>query len=136
MEKNRDGWRIGEEGGSAAEYERAKTFKMIKDEEWESHPLVKDILLNLVIGKADNDAVVTCYFVKIPEGQEIPLHFHESSNDIIVPLSGKAKIWVKGIGEFKMVKGAIVNVPKGIPHRVFDVTEGFLAFDVFSPGIK
>jgi quercetin dioxygenase-like cupin family protein len=118
------------------EYERAKTFKITKEEEWESQPLVKDILLNLVIGKADNDAGVTCYFVRIPEGQEIPLHFHESSNDIIVPLSGKVKIWVKGIGEFGMVKGPVVNVPKGIPHRVFDVTEDFLAFDIFSPGIK
>ncbi|MFC1825378.1 cupin domain-containing protein [Thermodesulfobacteriota bacterium] len=132
----KDGWRVGEEGAGVSGGIKESTFKTLMDSGWESHPLVKDILLNLIVAKEDNDAGVSCFFVKIPKGQEIPVHFHDFSNDIIVPLAGKGKIWIKGIGESALHEGVVVNVPKGTPHRVFDVTEDFFAFDVFCPGIK
>lgn len=83
----------------------------------------------------DNEAGVTCLFVKIPKGREIPEHFHGLSNDIIVRLEGKARIWIQGIGEFEMRRGVVMDIPKGVEHKIFDVTEDVLAFDVFNPGI-
>jgi quercetin dioxygenase-like cupin family protein len=133
--KPREGWSIGKESRIISGDISNETFRMLKDENWEPHPLVKEVLLNFIITKKDNEAGVTCLFVKIPKGKEIPEHLHELSNDIIVPLEGKAKIWIKGIGEFEMRRGVVVNVPKGVKHKIFDVTEDVFAFDVFNPGI-
>ena len=135
MAKTREGWSIGKESRIITEDINKDTFKMLRDENWEPHPLVKEVLLNFIITKKDNEAGVTCLFVKIPKGKEIPEHFHELSNDIIVPLEGKAKIWIKGIGEFEMRRGVVINVPKGVKHKIFDVSEDVFAFDVFNPGI-
>ncbi len=133
--KSREGWSIGKEGRIITEDIYKNTFKVLSDENWEPHPLVKEVLLNFIISRKDNEAGVTCLFVKIPKGKEITEHFHELSNDIIVPLEGKAKIWVKGIGEFEMRRGVVINVPKGVKHKIFDVSEDVFAFDVFNPGI-
>ena len=135
MAKTRKGWSTGKEGIIISWDIRNETFKTLKDEDWEPHPLVKEALLNFIITKKDNEAGVTCLFVKIPKGKEIPEHFHELSNDIIVPLEGKAKVWVKGIGEFEMHRGTVINIPKGVKHKIFDVSEDVFAFDVFNPGI-
>ena len=135
MAKRREGWSIGKESRIISGDIKNETFRTLKDENWESHPLVKEVLLDFIITKKDNESGVTCLFVKIPKGKEIPEHFHELSNDIIVPLEGKAKIWIKGIDEFEMRRGVVINVPKGVKHKIFDVTEDFFAFDVFNPGI-
>jgi len=135
MVKVREGWSIGKESRIITEVIKNETFKMLRNENWEHHPLVKEVLLNFIITKKDNEAGVTCLFVKIPKGKEIPEHFHELSNDIIVPIEGKAKIWIKGIGESEMHRGVVINVPKGVKHKIFDVTEDVFAFDVFNPGI-
>lgn len=135
MAKRREGWSIGKESRIISGDIRNETFKILKDENWESHPLVKEVLLNFIITKKDNEAGVTCLFVKIPKGRGIPEHSHELSNDIIVPLEGKATIWIKGIGECEMRRGVVINIPKGVKHKIFDVTEDVFAFDVFNPGI-
>ena len=135
MAKTRGGWSIGKEGRIVSGDIRNATFRMLKDENWESHPLVKEVLLNFIITKKDNEAGVTCLFVRIPKGREIPEHFHELSNDIIVPLEGKATIWIQGMGEFVMRRGVVINIPKGVKHKIFDVTDDIFAFDVFNPGI-
>ena len=115
---------------------RGSTFKFLKEENWKPHPLVKESVINLVLSKAENDADITCMFGKVPKGTDIPEHFHELSNDIMVPLEGKAKIWVNGAGEFEMRKGVIINIPKGVKHRVFDVEEDLLVFVIYTPGLK
>ena len=135
MAKTREGWSIGKESRIISGDIKNETFKVLKDENWESHPLVKEVLLNFIITKKDNEAGVTCLFVRIPKGREIPEHFHELSNDIIVPLEGEAKIWIQGMGEFEMRRGVVINIPKGVKHKIFDVTEDVFAFDVFNPGI-
>jgi len=133
--KTRGGWSIGKEGRIVSGDIKNETFKVLRDESWEPHPLVKEVLLNFIITQKDNGAGVTCLFVRIPKGREIPEHFHELSNDIIVPLEGKATIWIQGMGEFVMRRGVVINIPKGVKHKIFDVTEDIFAFDVFNPGI-
>ena len=135
MEKTREGWSMGKEGRIVSGDIKNETFKVLRDESWEPHPLVKEVLLNFIITQKDNGAGVTCLFVRIPKGREIPEHFHELSNDIIVPLEGKATIWIQGMGEFVMRRGVVINIPKGVKHKIFDVTEDIFAFDVFNPGI-
>ena len=44
-------------------------------------------------------------------------------------------MYVEGIGEFDLVPGLFIHVPKGIRHAVFDVTEELLLFDVFTLSI-
>ena len=135
MAKTRGGWSIAKEGRIVSGDIKNETLKVLRDESWEPHPLVKEVLLNFIITQKDNGAGLTCLFVRIPKGREIPEHLHELSNDIIVPLEGEAKIWIQGIGEFELRRGVVINIPKGVRHKIFDVTEDVFAFDVFNPGI-
>jgi len=42
--------------------------------------------------------------VKIPVGIEVPEHVHEESEDILFILTGKATMWIDGIGNLKLQK--------------------------------
>ena len=44
-------------------------------------------------------------------------------------------MWVDGTGEFLLQPGVIVRVPKGIKHKITEVTEDLLIYDVFSPAL-
>ncbi|MBN2809370.1 MAG: hypothetical protein JXR80_07740 [Deltaproteobacteria bacterium] len=44
-------------------------------------------------------------------------------------------MWVEGKGEFILQPGVIVRVPKGTKHRITEVTEALLVYDVFSPAL-
>jgi len=73
--------------------------------------------------------------VKIPAHVEVPEHIHEESEDILFILSGTGTMWIDGIGEVTLQKGTVVRVPRSTKHRMFDVSEELLIYDVFSPGI-
>ncbi|MBW2544712.1 MAG: cupin domain-containing protein [Deltaproteobacteria bacterium] len=103
---------------------------------WENHPAVKDVSIKKIIttqrfGK-DSPSII---MVKIPVGVEVPEHVHEESEDILFILTGKATMWIDGIGKLKLQKNAVVRVPRDTKHRIFDVTDELLIYDVFSPGI-
>ncbi len=66
-------------------------------------------------------------------GIEIPEHIHDQQDDILYPLKGKASMWVDGTGFFTLEPGVIVRVPKGIKHKIIDVVEDMVIYDVFSP---
>ncbi len=102
---------------------------------WKNHPVVKDVSLKTIItteqfGK-DSPSII---IVKIPVGIEVPEHVHEESEDILFILTGKATMWIDGIGNLKLQKNAVVRVPRNTKHRIFDVTDELLVYDVFSPG--
>jgi mannose-6-phosphate isomerase-like protein (cupin superfamily) len=42
-------------------------------------------------------------------------------------------MWIDGIGDFDIEKGTFVRVPKNTRHRIYDVTEEILNYDVFAP---
>ena len=71
--------------------------------------------------------------LRIPAGVEIPEHIHEEQADILYPIDGKAEMNVEGAGTFALNPGVIVRVPKGTKHRIFNVTEELLIYDVFQP---
>ncbi len=78
-------------------------------------------------------ADVTCMLVKIPAGKHVAEHVHADQDDILFPLAGKAVMWVDGVGEFPLIPGVVVRVPKGTRHKIEKVTEELLIHDVFCP---
>ena len=44
-------------------------------------------------------------------------------------------MWVEGSGDFALEPGVIVRVPQGTRHRIFDVSEDLLLYDVFCPAL-
>ena len=117
--------------------ERVRGYNMkiiVKEKEkaWISHPTAKGVKIKILISKEEHEENVKCMLVKIAKGLEVPIHAHIYESDILYPLSGKFKIWVDGIGEFEVNKGMVVRIPKGIKHKIYDVQEDTLIYDIFS----
>ncbi|MBN2397705.1 MAG: cupin domain-containing protein [Deltaproteobacteria bacterium] len=107
----------------------------MNDLPWENHPTVPNVSIQKMITRAqfgpESPSILT---VRIPAGVEVPEHVHENSEDILCILSGKATMWVDGTGKIALYRGVVVRVPRNTRHRIYDVTETLLIYDVFSPG--
>jgi quercetin dioxygenase-like cupin family protein len=110
-------------------------YTKVEDLEWEPHPMLKGVKIKTLLSKKKDNADVTCYLVLVPKGGDIVEHVHEKSDDLIYVLKGKAKMFIDGDGEFDLVPGVFVRVPKNTKHRIYDFEEDFLAYDVFVPPI-
>ena len=108
-------------------------IKKVADVPWRPHPLVKEVNIKPLVTKSEEGIDVTCMLVRVPAGIEIPEHTHEEQVDILYPIQGKAEMNVEGAGTFTLKPGVIVSVPKGTKHRIFNVTEELLVYDVFQP---
>ena len=53
--------------------------------------------------------------------------------DIIYGLQGRATMWIEDRGEFTLIPGVFIVVPKGLRHRTYDVEEELRIYDVFTP---
>jgi len=106
--------------------------KKEKDLAWEPHPFLP-IQIKLFLTQKSDRTDVTCFLVKVPKGKEIPVHVHETQEDILFLLAGKGRMWIEGIGDFDIEKGTLIRVPKNTKHRIYDVTEEILNYDVFTP---
>ena len=42
-------------------------------------------------------------------------------------------MYVEGAGNLELKPGVVVRVPIGVKHRIFNVTEELLLYDVFQP---
>ena len=71
--------------------------------------------------------------VKVPAGKEVPEHIHETQVDILYPLQGRAEMYVEGAGNLELKPGVVVRVPAGAKHKISNVTEELLIYDVFQP---
>jgi quercetin dioxygenase-like cupin family protein len=107
--------------------------KTVDDISWRPHPLVKEVNIKPLATKSEDGLNVTCLLVRIPAGIEIPEHVHEEQVDILYPIQGKAEVSVEGAGTFSLKPGVVVRVPKGTKHRIFNVTEELLVYNVFQP---
>jgi len=86
----------------------------------------------ILISKKEHKVDVTCMLVRIPKGVEIPEHIHDAQDDIIYVLQGKFRLWAEG-ADHDAWKGTLLRVPKGVKHRIYDVQEDTLLYDVFVP---
>ena len=100
---------------------------------WNPHPIAEGVKIKALVTKKDDDLNVSCLLVKIPVGREVPEHTHEEQVDILYPLQGSAEMHVEGTGTFRLEPEIVVRVPKGVKHKIFNVTEEVLVYDVFHP---
>jgi mannose-6-phosphate isomerase-like protein (cupin superfamily) len=103
---------------------------------WVPHPTVNDVYIKKIITmETFGQESPSIIMVRIPIGVVVPDHIHENSEDILFILSGSGTMWIDGVGEVPLHKGSVVRVPRNTNHRIFDVTQELLIYDVFSPGI-
>jgi quercetin dioxygenase-like cupin family protein len=102
---------------------------------WVMHPTAKGVEIKPLVSQKDTGLDVTCMLVSVPQGVEVPEHVHPGQVDILYPLQGKARMWVAGGEIFDLEPGVIVRVPRNTPHKIFDVTEALLIYDVFQPAL-
>jgi quercetin dioxygenase-like cupin family protein len=112
-----------------------ETCREVEKIPWMPHPVLKEIGVKPLITKKDLGLDVTCMLVRVPAGQEVPEHVHETQDDILYPLEGHATMWVDGTGTFPLRPGVIVRVPVNTKHRIYDVKESLLVYDVFCPAL-
>lgn len=130
-QEKRPGWGTPAEARDINEEMIGKIYKQFENVKWEPHPMNHNVQLGFILTKKDDDVEITSLLARIPRGEVVPEHTHEV-HDILCPLSGKGKVWIKGLGDFEMKPGVIVNVPPGAVHKVYDVTEELTVYDVFS----
>lgn len=112
-----------------------RVWDYVEAYQWTPHFTAKGVTIKNLITKKDDGAGVTCMLVLIPKGKQVPEHVHQEQDDILYPLKGKAVMWVDGSESFSLEPGIIVRVPKGTKHKIEDVTEELLLYDVFSPAL-
>jgi len=112
-----------------------KAHRSVEGIPWQPHPLFPEVRIKPLITEREDGLNVTCMLVNVPAGKEVPEHIHEKQDDIIYPLKGKGTIWVDGTGTFPLEPGFIVRVPKGVRHKVYDIKEELLVYDVFFPAL-
>jgi len=109
--------------------------RSVENISWVPHPTAQGVEIKPLITNKEHDLDVTCMLVNIPAGKEVPEHIHENQADILYPLQGKAVMWVDGTGSFSLEPGVIVRVPEGTKHKIFEVTDDLLIYDVFCPAL-
>jgi len=102
---------------------------------WAPHPTAQGVMIKPLITRKEYGLDVTCMIINVPAGKEVPEHIHENQDDILYPLKGSAVMWVEGTGSFSLEPGVIVQVPKGTKHKIVDVTDDLLLYDVFCPAL-
>jgi len=107
--------------------------KTVDNISWRPHPVAKGVTIKPLVTKNEDGLNVTCMLVKIPAGAEVPEHIHEEQVDILYPIQGQAEMVVEGTGTFPLKPGIVVRVPKGTKHKIYNVTEELLIYDVFQP---
>jgi quercetin dioxygenase-like cupin family protein len=114
---------------------KMEVYRLMEKIPWTQHPTADGVEIKPFISQKEHDLDVTCMLVRIPAGYEVEEHIHSNQNDILYPLAGKGIMWVDGAGEFELVPGIVVRVPKGTKHKIKNVTEELLINDVFCPAL-
>ena len=108
---------------------------VVNEEElqWQDHPRMKRGQYKGLYSKEKHGSLATIQLIKVQKGGGNELHVHEESDDILYILSGQAKMEIEGAGTVQMKKGSCVRIPKNTKHRIYDVLEELIVFDVFAP---
>ncbi len=69
----------------------------------------------------------------LEKGRKIEIHSHAESDQIEYYLSGKAIMFIEGLGEKKISKGSFTYIPKGVKHGILEVIEPLRILTVFVP---
>ncbi|TWH51790.1 cupin domain-containing protein [Sporomusa sp. KB1] len=120
-----------------SELEKTSTadWRYLEQIPWENHLTAPGVKIKPYISQKEHYLDVTCMLVKVAPGIEVPEHIHPQQDDILFPLSGKAAMWIDGVGDFPLIPGVAVRVPKGVRHKIYDVREELIIHDVFFPAL-
>lgn len=102
---------------------------------WRPHPTSKGVEIKPMVTRKKTGSDVTCMLVLIPAGANVQEHNHAGQADILYPLEGKGRMWIQGEEPFDLMPGIIVHVPACTPHKIFEVKETLLIYDVFQPAL-
>ena len=69
----------------------------------------------------------------LEKGRKIEIHSHAESDQIEYYLSGKAIMFIEGLGEKKIEKGSFTYIHKGVKHGILEVIEPLRILTVFVP---
>jgi quercetin dioxygenase-like cupin family protein len=70
---------------------RMEVNRKVEDIPWTPHPVVPGISIKPLISSKEHHLNVTCMLVTVPVGKEVPEHIHDTQDDILYPLKGKAR---------------------------------------------
>jgi len=112
-----------------------EVYRSVEEVSWMPHPTVQGVTIKPLVSEKEHGLNVTCMLVNVSAGKEVPEHIHEEQDDILYLPQGKAVMWVDGTGNFSLEPGVIVRVPKGKKHKIFNVTQDLLIYDVFCPAL-
>ena len=128
----KDDWgRSTMEGEDVREEMLEHIYKRIDAVNWTPHPVNQNVKMGVVLTKKDDNVEISAFKAVCPKGEVVPEHTHPV-HDILFPIAGKGKVWIKGIGDLELKKGVVVCVPPGAVHKVYDVTEDLEVYDIFS----
>jgi len=113
--------------------EKMSIVRKEKEIDWGSHPTIKNVEIKPLLTKKEHETNITVVLVSVKKGVIVPEHVHNEQDDILYILSGKGKMWVDGIGGFELHKGKLIRVLKGTKHKIYDVKENLLIYDIFTP---
>lgn len=102
---------------------------------WKPHPQFAGVEISHLITKEKDGIDVTCALVRLPVGSDGIKHVHETSDDIIYVLQGKAVMWIDGTGEVPLTAGTFLRIPKGVLHQPRGIEEDLLLYDVWFPAV-
>ncbi|MDQ1239578.1 MAG: hypothetical protein QG577_1764 [Thermodesulfobacteriota bacterium] len=112
-----------------------KAYRSVESISWIPHPTAAGVKIKPIISRDEHGLDITCMLVRVPVGKEVPEHIHAEQDDILYPLKGKAMMWVEETGEFSLEPGVIVKVPRGTRHKITDISEELIIYDVFFPAL-
>lgn len=101
--------------------------------ELEPHPLNPDVRRRVLLTRAHHNVDASIYVVQARDGTEVPEHVHQGANDIAYVLSGRAKMFIEGVGEITLKEGMFIRIPPGTRHRVYDCQDQFTVLNIFVP---
>ena len=103
------------------------------DVKWQAHPGFEGVKIKILQSWREQGALATIVITQVPKCIEVPWHIHENSDDILFILRGKATISLDGIGTYNLEEGSCIRVPKATKHKIHDVVEDLIIYDVFAP---
>ena len=114
-----------------------ENYKLVQPDErkWDPHPQLPGVEVSYLLSRRDDNVDMTGALVHLPVGSEPARHLHENSDDILLVLKGKAKMWVDGVGDVPLVPGTFLRIPKGTLHQPHDIEEDFIAYDIWFPAL-
>lgn len=133
-EEMREAWGTEANAKEVNKGMREHIYKRLENIKEEPHPTNNNVKLKFILTKKNDGVEITALLGKTPKGEIVPEHTHEV-HDILFAIKGKGKVWIKGLGDFELKPGVVINVPPRALHKLYDVTEDLEIYDIFSGAI-